>query len=77
MLSMEIIVFQNMVEHLLLHYFRSKKELACKTGVSYRLLLNCCIGKGTRKAMYNVSAGILRYCVENRIALGDAINLLM
>ena len=72
---MENIVLREMVEYLLAYCFRSKKEMACEIGVSYRALLNCCTGRGTNRAMNTVSAKLLRYCVENRIALGEAISL--
>lgn len=72
---MENHIFREIVEYLLKHCFHSKKEIAHEIGVSYRVLLNCCTGKGTHRAMNTVSAKILRYCVKNRITLGDAISL--
>lgn len=72
---MEKLVFQNIVEYLLMHRFRTKKDMACEIGISYRILLNCYAGKGTHQAMNIVSAKLLRYCIVNRIALGDAISL--
>lgn len=72
---MENIVLEEAVNYLLAHCFRSKKELASEIGVSYRSLLNCCMGKGTHNAMCIVSARLIRYCVENRVMLGEAIRL--
>lgn len=72
---MESVVIQEVVEYLLAHYFRSKKELASEICISYRTLLNCYTGKGTQSTMSIVSARLIRYCVENRIMLGEAIRL--
>lgn len=72
---MESIVLEEAVNYLLAHGFRSKKELASEIGVSYRILLNCCLGKGTHNAMSIVSAKLIRYCIENRVMLGEAIRL--
>lgn len=48
---MESLILRDTVEYLLANCFRNKKEIACKIGVSYRSLLNCCAGKGTHRAM--------------------------
>ena len=72
---MERAVLIETSEYLLAHHFRNKKEMACEIGVSYRTLLNCCMGKGTHNAMCIVSARLIWYCVENRIMLGEAIRL--
>ena len=72
---MERIVLLEAVEYLLAHGFRSKKELGSEIGVPYRILLNCCMGKGTHNAMCIVSVRLIRYCAENRIMLGEAIRL--
>ena len=72
---MESIVLRDTVEYLLAHCFRNKKEMACEIGVSYRLLLNCCTGKGTHRAMNVVLMKMIWYCAENRIMLGEAITL--
>ena len=66
---------KEIVNHLLEHYFRNKKEMAREINVSYRSLLNCCTGKGTRQSINTVTAKLIRYCMEKRIALSDAINL--
>lgn len=47
---MESVVIQEVVEYLLAHYFRSKKELASEICISYRTLLNCYTGKGKSRA---------------------------
>ena len=75
-MPMESIVLGETINYLLTHGFHSKKELASEIGVSYRTLLNCCMGKGTDRAMNTVSTKLIRYCVENRIMLGEAIRLL-
>ena len=72
---MENVVFQAMTEFLLRHCFRNKKDLARKIGISYRTFLNCCSGKGTHRAINDASSKLLRYCIENKIALDDAIIL--
>lgn len=72
---MEGIVLEETVKYLLKYSFRSKKEMACKIGVSYRALLNCCAGKGTHRAINDVFAKLIRYCIKNRIMLDEAINL--
>ena len=72
---MEHMVLKELVNYLLAHGFRSKKELASEIGVSYRALLNCCMGKGTHNAMCIVSARLIWYCVANQIMLGEAISL--
>lgn len=72
---MESLILRDTVEYLLANCFRNKKEMACKIGVSYRSLLNCCAGKGTHRAMDVVFTKTIRYCVENRIMLGEAISL--
>ena len=72
---MERAVLIETSEYLLAHHFRNKKEMACEIGVSYRTLLNCCMGKGTHNATNIVSAKLIRYCVENWIMLGEAIRV--
>lgn len=72
---MENIILQEAIEYLRVFCFRNKKEMACEIGVSYRSLLNCCTGKSTPHNVNIVSAKLIRYCVKNRIALSESINL--
>ena len=72
---MEYQVIQTLVQYLLATAFSSKKEMAQQMGIPYRTLLNACNAASSLRVKANATEQIIRYCIRQRIALGNAINI--
>lgn len=62
-----------LVTYLLKNHFHSKREMADALGISYRTLLNVCMGRGSPKNNNDVISAILRYCIQHHISLEPAL----
>lgn len=69
---MEILVV-NLIDYILKHTFTSKRMMADALGISYRTLLNVCMGRGSTKNNTKVTSAILRYCIQHQISLESAL----
>ena len=69
---MEYLVLQ-LIDYLLERSFASKRNMADALGISYRMLLNVCAGRGTTKNINEVTSAILRYCIQHHISLEPAL----
>lgn len=70
---MEEKVKLHLAQYLLAHDFCSKRAMAQKLELSYRTLLKVCAGKGSRRNLTTVTDRILRYCIQHRIPLDEAL----
>ena len=66
-------VLKSLVDYLLEHTFKSKKELAAAVSVPYRTLLKAYAGQGGKDITISVTEHLLRYCIKNKIPLDQAI----
>lgn len=48
------------ITYLLKNHFPSKRNMADSLGISYRTLLNVCVGRGSTKNINEVTSAILR-----------------
>ena len=72
---MEHQIIQRLVQYLLLSGFPSKKAIAQQMGIPYRTLLNACDQESSLRIKAKATEQIIRYCIRQRIALVNAIDV--
>lgn len=72
---MEHQIIQRLVQYLLLAGFPSKKAIAQQMGIPYRTLLNACDQESSLRIKAKATEQIIRYCIRQRIALVNAIDV--
>ncbi len=64
---------KRMVNFLLEHTFRSKKDMAQQIGVPYRALLKVCTGHASKRSIMQVTDRMLYYCIMHQIPISNAL----
>lgn len=70
---METNLTKYILEKFLRDHFLSKKDMAEKTGMSYRMLLRVFSGACSKRDIRHIMDKLVAYCTKEKIPLDDAI----